>query len=134
MINFWKSYFLLEINFWKSDIYAMDSHQLPSHSSAISSYVFNVAPKILGMQGPVVFVDIRYGSVGLQNRKHSSYGYCRYARRTGTPGAAQGIDFIQLLPDCIPEYSITDSVNERYPHSPVLHILVNNALEILQLI
>ena len=74
---------------------------MPSHSSAISSYVFNVAPEILGMQGPVVFVDIRYGSVGLQNRKHSSYGYCRYARRTGTPGAAQGIDFIQLLPDCI---------------------------------
>ena len=47
----------------------MDSHQLPSHSSAISSYVFNVAPKILGMQGPVVFVAIRYGSVGLKNRK-----------------------------------------------------------------
>ena len=42
------------------------SFQLSSHSSAISRHVFHIAPEILGVQGTVVFIDICYGTVGLE--------------------------------------------------------------------
>lgn len=64
----------------------------------------------------------------------SSYAYYRYTDRAGSPGAGQGIYFIYLLPYGIPEDTVTDSVDEGYPHSPMLHILVQDALEIFNLI
>lgn len=63
-----------------------------------------------------------------------SDGYYRYPGRARCPEAAQGIYFIYLFSYGIAENSVAYSVDERDLDPSMFHILMQDALEILQLI